>query len=121
MLDRIKDVVGIEDQRETEPVHLALAFIIGTVIGAGIAATWVPERRRSKVPAFVEKPYKRARKASSAAFDDFRRTSRDLASDFREELAANIEAARHEFKDLAEQQVGQMRKALRRERKRLLH
>lgn len=121
MLDRIRDAVGIENHRDAEPVHIALAFLIGTFIGAGIAATWVPERRRSRVPALVEKPYRRARKAGSAAFDDFRKASRDLASDFREELAANIEAARHEFKDLAEQQVGQVRKALRRERKRLLH
>lgn len=120
MLDRIKEAVGIEDARDQEPVHLALAFIIGTLIGAGIAATWVPERRRSRVPDFVQKPYKRAREASSAAIEDFRRTSRDLAGDFRDELAANIEAARQEFKDLAEQQVGQVRKTLRRERKKLL-
>ena len=63
------------------------------------------------------KRYRRVRRAGSAALEEIREASRELSGEFREELSATLEAAREEFGDMARQQLDQLRKALRRERR----
>lgn len=101
-----------------DQASLALAFTIGAAIGVGLAAIWVPERRRSRLPAAVGKRYRHMRKAGGAALDDLRSTAREVAGDFREELGATLEAAREEFMDIARKQIRQTRQALQREQRR---
>lgn len=105
---------GVADRSAT----FLLAFIIGTLVGVGLGVTWVPERRRQRLAGLSER-YQRLREMGSGALSDIRRTGRDLVGDFREELSANLEAARVEFADMTRQQLKQARKALERERKRL--
>ena len=98
-------------EREEEPDHrkeYLLAFAIGALVGIGLAATWIPEKNRKRIRAGIGEGYQRMRRAS-----------RRLTNDFRDELAANLEAARDEFRDMTRRQVRQMRKTLDRERKRL--
>jgi len=98
-------------EREEEPNHrkeYLLAFTIGALVGIGLAATWIPEKNRARIRAGIGEGYERMRRAS-----------RRLAGDFRNELAASLEAAREEFRDMTRQQVRQMRKRLDQERKRL--
>jgi predicted acylesterase/phospholipase RssA len=110
-----------EDGSETigrgEPIRYILALTIGALVGAGLAATWVPERPRRRLPAIAAKRYRRVRRAGSAALEEIRGAGRELSGEFREELGATLEAAREEFRDMARQQLEQVRKALRRERR----
>lgn len=127
-----QNVDGVEVLEETEEMEeadshsdrsyatgLALAFAIGAVVGVGIAVTWIPERSRRRVGPTIVKGYQRARRAGADALDEARRRSRDLAAEFREELASNLEAAREEFSDIARKQVTSAKKALKREYSRL--
>lgn len=98
-------------EKEEEPDHrkeYLLAFAIGALVGLGLAATWVPEKNRARIRAGIGEGYQRMRRASHR-----------LTSDFREELASGLEAAREELRDMTRQQIRQMRKTLQRERKRL--
>ena len=105
-----------------ERTHLLLALGIGALVGAGIAATWLPtrRRRRRRLPGVLARPYSRVREAGGAAIDDIRSAGRGLVADFRDELSANLEAARDDFGDIARQQIVQLRKALQRERRKFL-
>ena len=96
-----------------------LAFVIGTLVGIGLAATWIPERRGRRMTTGFGEGYRRLRKASAAALDDLRRTSGAVTRDFREELGASLEAAREEFGEMARHQLENTRKTLRREYKKL--
>jgi carboxylesterase type B len=97
-----------------------LAFAIGTLIGIGLAATWIPEpRRKRKSPSELTQRYRRMRNTSVAAIEDVRRAARETAGELREELAANLEAARDELGDLARQQLDNAQRSLRREYKKL--
>ncbi len=96
-----------------------LAFVIGTLVGIGLAATWIPERRRRRMTTGFGEGYRRLRKASAAALDDLRQASGAVTRDFREELGASMEAAREEFGEMARHQLGHTRKALSREYKKL--
>jgi hypothetical protein len=101
---------------------MALALGIGAAVGVGIAATWVPRRRRRRrrlLPDPLAQRYRR-RRSSRSRVDDIRNSSQELLADFREELAANLEAARAEFGDMARQQLRQLRGTLRRERSKTL-
>ncbi len=100
-----------------EPTKYLLAFAIGALVGAGLAATWIPERPRRRLPAIAAKRYRRVRRAGSAALDEVREATRELSGEFREELGAALEAAREEFRDMARRQLEQVWKALRRERR----
>lgn len=100
-----------------EPTKYLLAFAIGALVGAGLAATWIPERPRRRLPAIAAKRYRRVRRAGSAALAEVREATRELSGEFREELGAALDAAREEFRDMARQQLEQVRKALRRERR----
>ena len=108
-----------EGGEDRHPRLFILAFIIGTLVGVGLAATWIPERRRRRMTTGLGEGYRRLRKASAAALDDLRRTSGAIASEFREELGASLEAAREEFGDMARHQLDSTRKALRREYRKL--
>lgn len=94
---------------------LALAFAIGALVGVGIALTWIPEPSRRRVGPTIVKGYQRARRAGAETLEEARRRGGELAAEFREELAANIEAAREEFSDMARKQVKSAKKALKRE------
>ncbi|MGD8867159.1 MAG: hypothetical protein PVI01_06005 [Gemmatimonadales bacterium] len=110
MATRLKRLVH-PFEKEDEPDHrkeYLLAFAIGALVGVGLAATWIPEKNRARIRAGIGEGYQRMRRAS-----------RRLTSDFREELASGLEAAREEFRDMTRQQIRQMRKTLQRERKRL--
>ncbi len=100
-----------------EPTRYLFALTIGALVGAGLAATWIPERQRRRLPAIAAKRYRRVRRAGSAALEEIREASRELSGEFREELGATLEAAREEFRDMVHQQLEQVRKALRRERR----
>lgn len=100
-----------------EPTKYLLALTIGALVGAGLAATWIPERPRHKLPAIAAKRYRRVRRAGSAALEEIREASRELSGEFREELGATLEAAREELGDMAHQQLEQVWKALRRDRR----
>ncbi|MGD2152988.1 MAG: hypothetical protein PVG79_06935 [Gemmatimonadales bacterium] len=100
-----------------EPAKYLLALTIGALVGAGLAATWIPERPRHKLPAIAAKRYRRVRRAGSVALEEIREAGRELSGEFREELGAALEAAREEFGDMARQQLEQLSKALRRERR----
>lgn len=100
-----------------EPTRYLLALAIGALVGAGLAATWIPERQRRRLPAVAAKRYRRVRRAGSAALEEIREAGRELSGEFREELGATLEAAREEFRDMVRQQLEHARKALRRERR----
>lgn len=100
-----------------EPAKYVLALTIGALVGAGLAATWIPERRRRGLPEIATRRYRRVRRASSAALEEVREAARELNREFQEELGAILEAAREEFGDMARQQLEQVRKTLRRERR----
>ncbi|MGD2215408.1 MAG: hypothetical protein PVJ64_01575 [Gemmatimonadales bacterium] len=100
-----------------ESTQYLLALTIGALVGAGLAATWIPERPRRRLPAIAAKRYRRVRRAGSATLDEIRAAGRELSGEFREELGASLEAAREEFGDMARQQLEQLRNALRRERR----
>lgn len=111
-----------DDSETSEGRHtreFLLAFVIGTLVGIGLAATWIPERRRRRMTTGFGEGYRRVRKASAAALDDLRRASGAVTRDFREELGASLEAAREEFGEMAHHQLENTRKALRREYKKL--
>ncbi len=114
-----KSLAQADDLTRRIPAYLFLAFAIGGLVGAGLAATWIPEKRRHRLTTGIARRYRQLREAGGAALDDMRRASRDVASDFREEMAASLEAAREEFSDMASQQLGQLRKSVRREYKKL--
>lgn len=102
---------------------LALALGIGAVVGVGIAATWLPRRRRRRrrlLPHQLTRRYRRTRSARSSMADDIRASGQELLADFREELAASLEAAREELSDMARQQLKQLRGTRRRERSKIL-
>jgi uncharacterized membrane protein YccC len=110
----------VDDSAESDrglAAEFVLAFTIGALIGIGLAVTWVPERRRRRLPARVGHGYRRLREVGATALDDLRRSSREAASEFREELGASLEAAREELGEIARQQLEQARKAMRRERR----
>jgi len=111
------DDPGTDEGRHTR--EFVLAFVIGTLVGIGLAATWIPERRRKRMTSGLGEGYRRLRHASASALDDLRRASRSATRDFREELGASLEAAREEFGDMARHQLENTRKALRREYKKL--
>jgi hypothetical protein len=98
------------------PTYL-LAFTVGALVGAGLAAIWIPERPRRRLPAIASRRYRRVRRASVTALDEIREAGREIAGELREELAATLEAAREEFGHMARGQLEQARRALRRERR----
>ena len=98
-----------------QPAGLLLAFTIGALVGVGLAVTWIPRRPKSRPQPRVVRGYHRAREAGSSALREGRRLGAELTSEFREELAANIEAAREELVDVARKQVKKTRRALQRE------
>lgn len=104
---------------QREPVERLLVFAIGALVGAGFAAIWIPERRRSRLPARMGKRYRRVCKAGGTAIDEIRKAGREIANDFREELGASLEAAREEFLDMARRQLEQTRRTLQREYKKV--
>ena len=113
---------SVEDFEDGDPyagpsptTGLALAFAIGAVVGVGIALTWIPERSRRRVGPTIVRGYEKARRASAETLEDARRRGGELAAEFREELAANLEAAREEFSDMARKQMKSAKKALKRE------
>lgn len=108
---------GSETSGRGEPTRYLLALGIGALVGAGLAATWIPERPRRRLPAIAAKRYRRVRRAGSAALEEIREAGRELSGEFREELGATLEAAREELGDMARQQLEQAWKALRRERR----
>ena len=122
MSNRLKDTMetieaelGLDDEEtRRQAAGLALAFAIGALVGVGLAVTWIPGLKRRPAPAIV-RGYRRAREASGAALSEARQWGSDLAAEFREELAANIEAAREEFVDMARKQLGSARKTLEKE------
>jgi hypothetical protein len=67
----------------------------------------------------LARPRRRARRSGSA-IDEIRSGARELVADFQEEIGANLEAARAEFGEMARQQVGHLRKAFQRERRKFL-
>lgn len=87
-----------------------LAFAIGAALGVGLAAVWLPERRRAPAGRLG-----RVRRASSAALDELRAAAREVAADFREELGATLEAGREQIVDMTHKQLDQARRAMRRE------
>jgi len=97
------------------PAGLLLAFTIGALVGVGLAVTWIPKRLKSPQQPRLVRGYHRAREAGSSALREGRRLGTELTAEFREELAANIEAAREELVDMARKQVKKARKALQRE------
>ncbi len=105
----------ITEEAQREPAKFLVAFAIGALVGVGLAAIWVPEPRRSRLPTVLGKRYRRARKAGATALEEVREASRELAKELREELATHLEAGREELLDLARGQIEQTRKALRRE------
>jgi flagellar biosynthesis/type III secretory pathway M-ring protein FliF/YscJ len=107
------------EHKRQEPAQLLLAFAIGALVGIGLAAIWVPERRRRRLPAALSRRYQRMRKASTATLDEIRKAGRPIAGEFREELGASLEAAREELKDMARHQLDQVHQALRREQRKL--
>ncbi|KPK79534.1 MAG: hypothetical protein AMS25_12340 [Gemmatimonas sp. SM23_52] len=111
-------IEGVGSQRY-EPAHFLLAFAIGALVGTGLAAIWVPERRRRRLPAVLGQRYRRVRKASTAALGEIRKAGRRIVHEFREELGASLEAAREEFKDMTRQQLDQAHRALRQEQRKL--
>jgi hypothetical protein len=115
---------ALADERTEErpaPTHMMLAFGIGTLVGIGVALTWLPERRRRRsLPRFLARSYRGARRSSGAALGDLRESGRELVSDFRHELAANVEAAREGFADMAREQLAGLRTSMRRERRKIL-
>ncbi|NIR44101.1 MAG: hypothetical protein GWN99_06245 [Gemmatimonadetes bacterium] len=118
---RSTEVTGDESTREQPaPTHLMLAFGIGTLVGIGVAMTWLPERRRRRgLPRYLARRYHRARGASGAALSDLRGAGREMISDFTHELAANVEAAREQLTETTRDHLKGLRK-LRRERRKLL-
>jgi hypothetical protein len=108
---------GSQTVGQGEPTKYLLALTIGALVGAGLAATWIPERPRHRLPAIAAKRYRRVRRAGSVALEEFREAGRELSGEFREELGATLEAAREELGDMARQQLEQVWKALRRDRR----
>ena len=98
-----------------DQASLVLALAIGAALGVGIAAIWIPERRRRRLPAILGRRYRRVRKASAAALEDFRRAAREASADFRADLGATLEAAREELAELGRRQLQHTRKTLQRE------
>jgi hypothetical protein len=117
MSEEVKD--SPEERSRHVPAEFLLALAAGTFVGIGLAAVWVPEKRRRRLPATVRKRYRRVRDASALALDEIRSASREIAGEFREELGANLEAAGEEFKDMARHQLEQVRSTLRRERRKV--
>lgn len=107
------------EHKRQEPAHFLLAFAIGALVGTGLAAIWVPQRRRRRLPAALSRRYRLMRKASTAALDEMRKAGRTILGEFREELGASVEAAREEVKDMVRHQLGQVHQALRREQRKL--
>ncbi len=101
------------------PRFFLLAFVIGALVGVGLAATWIPERRRRRMTTGLGEGYRRLRNASAAALADLRQASAAASRDFRDELRASLEAARDELGEMAHHQLAGTRKALRREYKKL--
>ena len=119
----VETVKGRDSEPEStsglQTAHYLLAFAIGALVGIGVAATWIPEKRRRRLPALVRDRYRKVRDASATALEDMRDAGRELASEFREELGSSLEAAREELGDMAGQQLKQVRAALRREARKL--
>lgn len=100
---------------------MALAFGIGTIVGLGVAMTWLPRRRRRRsLPRYLARRYGRARKSSRATLGELRDSGRELITDFRHELAANVEAAREGLSEMAREQLHGLRKSMRHERRKIL-
>lgn len=95
--------------------ELLLAFGIGACVGAGLAAIWIPEPPRRRPGRALEQRYHRARRAGASALAESRRRGAELAAEFREDLAAHLEAAREELVDIARKQIKTTRKRLQRE------
>ncbi len=104
---------GSETLGQREPSEHVLAFVIGALVGAGIAAVWVPERRRRQLPEITARRYRRVRRAGAATLDELREAGREIGGEFREELGTLLEAAREEFQDMTRAQLEQVGKALR--------
>ena len=102
-----------------EPAHFLLAFVIGALVGTGLAAIWVPERRRRRLPAALGQRHRRVRQAGTTALGEIRKGGRRIVGEFREELGASLEAAREEFKEMTRQHLDQAQRALRREQRKL--
>jgi len=100
-----------------EPAHYLLAFAIGTLVGIGVANTWLPQRRRTRLPGIVRRRYRRVRKAGSNTLQELRDARREVTGEFREELGATLEAARAELADMAREQFEGLRDAVRREQR----
>ena len=117
MSDRPDSLVegdGSSDEDGRIPLELLVAFAIGTFVGVGLAATWVPERSRRALPPLA-RGYRRARDAGAKVLAEARRRGSDMAVEFREELAANLEAAREEIGDMTREQLAKAHEILQRE------
>ncbi len=120
MVETSRERPGEEESASgLQTTHYLLAFAIGALVGIGIAATWIPEKTRRRLPALLRDRYRRLQQASAATLGEWRDSGRDLTSEFREELGSSLEAAREELRDMAGQQLKQMRTALRREARKL--
>ncbi|KPK65285.1 MAG: hypothetical protein AMS21_05090, partial [Gemmatimonas sp. SG8_38_2] len=76
MVAQVKSGSGkFNDAERGQKTEFLLAFAIGALVGIGLAATWIPQRRRKKTGTGISEGYRRLRRASAAAFDDVRRTS----------------------------------------------
>ena len=62
----------ITEEAQREPAEFLVAFAIGALVGVGLAAIWVPEPRRSRLPTVLGKRYRRARKAGATALEEVR-------------------------------------------------
>ncbi|UCF20572.1 MAG: hypothetical protein JSU87_03930 [Gemmatimonadota bacterium] len=120
MVETSRERPGEEDSTSgLQATHYLLAFAIGALVGIGIAATWIPEKTRRRLPALLRDRYRKLRDVGTTRLDDWRDSGRALVGEFREELGSSLEAAREELGDMAGQQLKQMRTALRREARKL--
>ena len=110
---------GSRRKRENHRPQFFLAFAIGTLVGIGLAATWIPEKRRKRVQAKIGQGYRQIRDSGASALREARTSGERLLGEFREELGGNVEAAREELRDIAHDYLDGFRKALQRERNRL--
>ncbi len=95
--------------------ELLLAFGIGALLGVGLAAIWIPEQPRRRPGLALARRYHSARRAGTSALAETTKRGAELAAEFREDLAAHLEAAREELVDIARKQIKTTRRALQRD------